>query len=326
MIFGGFIAGYITNRWGRQPAIAGAFIVYVGGVFAQVFASTNAHFFGGKLLTGLPLGIFTTVAPTYGSEMAPLAIRGAVSAGMNFAIVLGQCVAYGVMRETAYHTGSQQYKILFMTQWGFCIIGLAILPFFPESPYWLISHGKEDKARKNVAKLHAADFDLDGAIAEIRESLVRVSKEKEAQASLAECFSRDQWKRTLAGAGMFFVQNASGAGWVIGYMAYFMQLAGLPATRAADTSVGLSGLMVLGNMAGWVTVEKFGRRGTALYGSVILTLCLFVIGIVASINVPGAIWAQIAFMGIWSFGEWTLLARVPGGDVPKLMLTNRAIL
>ncbi|KAH7037545.1 general substrate transporter [Microdochium trichocladiopsis] len=300
MVLGGFAAGLAINKWGRQPAIVAGFVVYIGGVFAQVFASSNGQFFVGKLLTGLPMGVFLTVAPTYGSEMAPLKIRGAVAAGMNFAIVLGQCILYGVMREAAYYTGSMQYKVLFMTQWGFCAVGLLIVPFFPESPYWLMARGREDKARQNLKRLHGSGFDIEGAVAEVKESLARVSNDKETQGSLSECFGRDQWRRTLVGGGMFFVQNASGAIWVVGNMAYFMQLAGLPPTRAADTSVGLSGLMVVGNMAGWFVVEKFGRRGSALYGSAALTVCLFLIGVLAAINVPNAIYGQIAVMGVWS--------------------------
>jgi MFS family permease len=101
-------------------------------VFLQVFARTPAEFFGGKLLTGFPLGCFTTVAPTYASEMAPLSIRGAITAGMNFAIVLGQLIGYGVMRQASFYPDSRSYKVLFATQWGFAAVGLVILPFFPE--------------------------------------------------------------------------------------------------------------------------------------------------------------------------------------------------
>lgn len=89
-------------------------------------------FFGGKLVTGVSLGCYTTVAPTYASEMAPLNIRGAITAGMNFAIVTGQLIGYGVMRQASFYTDSRQYKVLFATQWGFVVAGLLFLPFFPE--------------------------------------------------------------------------------------------------------------------------------------------------------------------------------------------------
>jgi hypothetical protein len=98
-----------------------------------------------------------------------------------------------------------------------------------------------------------------------------------------------------------FIQNACGSSWVIGYMSYFMQLAGLPTSRAFDTTVGLSGVMAVGNIAGWFLVEKLGRRGTALYGCMTLSVTLLLIGILACIPNKSAIWGQVAFMGVWSF-------------------------
>lgn len=81
----------------------------------------------------------------------------------------------------------------------------------------------------------------------------------------------------------------------------FMQLGGMSAENSFSATVGLSGLMVIGNMCGWIFVEKFGRRSTALWGTVILSVTLFLIGIMASVDVSGAIWGQVAFMAVWSF-------------------------
>ena len=140
-------------------------------------------------------------------------------------------------------------------------------------------------------------------MAEIHESLARMTAENENEGTLVECFSRANIKRTLVSTFIFFIQNASGSVWVIGYMSYFMQLGGMSATKSFDTTVGLSGLMAVGNMCGWVFIEKFGRRGTALYGTGILAFALLLIGILAVINKPGAIWGQVVFMAIWSFGK-----------------------
>lgn len=51
------------------------------------------------------------------------------------------------------------------------------------------------------------------------------------------------------------------------YMAYFLQLGGLSESSSFDATVLLSFLMLIGNMAGWIFVERFGRRNTALYGN-----------------------------------------------------------
>lgn len=81
-----------------------------------------------------------------------------------------------------------------------------------------------------------------------------------------------------------------------------MQLGGMSAAKSFDTTVGLMGLMVVGNLCGWFFVEKFGRRNTVLYGTGTLTITLFLIGILACIKTSGAIWGQVVFMAVWSFG------------------------
>ncbi|KAH8879311.1 hypothetical protein GQ53DRAFT_849711 [Thozetella sp. PMI_491] len=300
----GIAADELIKREFDLTCIAAGYIVSVGGVFLQFFATTPAHFFGDKILTGLPLGCFTTVAPTYASEMAPLAIRGSITAGMNFAIVLGQLIGYGVMRQASFYTGSAQYKVLFATQWGFAA---------------LVAHGRDEKARTNLTKLHAPEYDIDGHMAEIRESLARINQDNTSQGTMLECFGRDHWKRTMVATSVFFIQNACGSAWVVGYMSYFMQLGGMSAENAFSATVGLSGVMVVGNMCGWFFVERFGRRGTALWGIVILCVTLFLIGILACISTAGAINGQVAFMAVWSFvyqgtigsAAWPIAAEAP---------------
>jgi zinc transporter ZupT len=49
-------------------------------------------------------------------------------------------------------------------------------------------------------------------------------------------------------------------------MAYFLELGGLSDKNAFNATVILSFVMLVGNMVGWVFVERFGRRSTALYG------------------------------------------------------------
>jgi uncharacterized membrane protein YqgA involved in biofilm formation len=54
-----------------------------------------------------------------------------------------------------------------------------------------------------------------------------------------------------------------------------------------------SSAVLFGNMIGWIFIERFGRRSTALYGSITLSLTLFLIGIAAVIPSKNAIWVQV---------------------------------
>ena len=132
MIFGGFAASSGVHYFGRRITLGISYLVSIGGVCFQYYCTTPAEFFGSKLLTGIPLGVFLSVAPSYASEMAPLVIRGALTAGMNFAIVLGQLLGYAVMRQASFYPDARQYRVLFGTQWGFAAAAALVLPFFPE--------------------------------------------------------------------------------------------------------------------------------------------------------------------------------------------------
>jgi MFS family permease len=165
-----------------------------------------------------PLGVYTTVAPTYVSEMAPIAIRGAVSAGMNLSIVLGQFLGYAVVRGTHGYADNRSYRILFATEWAFAAVGLVLLPWMPESPYWMTAHGREGKARSTIQRLYGPGYDVEGYLADISASLAQEDEKKQSQGSFAECFSKTELKRTLLACSIFFIQQASGSSWVIGYM------------------------------------------------------------------------------------------------------------
>lgn len=82
-----------------------------------------------------------------------------------------------------------------------------------------------------------------------------------------------------------------------------MQLGGLKVSLAFDMTVAITGFMVFGNLAGIFLIERIGRRGTMLWGTAILCVCLLAIGIVAVIKTNSAIWVQVGFMALWAFGK-----------------------
>jgi len=192
------------------------------GVFLQWFsaASSTKHgnmpmLFGGKVLTGIPLGVFITIAPTYCAEIAPLPLRGAVTSAVNWSIVFGQCLAYVVIHQTQNLPNANSYRILFAVQWIFAAIGLGVLFFFPESPYFLVAQGRIEKAKENARRLYGRGFDVDGLISSI-ELLLMHEAETQRTASFRECFRGTNSKRTLIAMSTFFIQSICGIAWIIG--------------------------------------------------------------------------------------------------------------
>jgi predicted MFS family arabinose efflux permease len=240
----------------------------IGGVCCQWFSPGNKPLFlAGKLITGIPLGVFITVAPTYCSEVAPIKLRGVFVEAVNFSIALGQLIGYGVVRQTAMLAGPDSYRILFSVQWGFAAVGLLLAPFLPESPISLIAHGKEESARRSIRRLYGSKFNVESHLTQIITMMQKEnSTEKESSGGYARCFEKKNLMRTLVCMSVFFIQANSGVAWVNGYMGYTFELGGMNPAIVFDFTLGITGLMVFGNMCAWFLVDWAGRRRTALFG------------------------------------------------------------
>lgn len=172
-------------------------------------------FTAGKVMTGVPLGIFITTAPTYCAEVSPMALRGAVTAAVNWSIVFGQFLAYVVMRQTQFLPGADAYRVLFSIQWYFAAAALMALPFFPESPYHLVAQRRVDKAKKNIQKLYGKDADVERRIAEIM-SNIATENDIRGSSSFAQCFKGTDRQRTFIATSTFVVQAVCGISWIVG--------------------------------------------------------------------------------------------------------------
>jgi hypothetical protein len=208
------------------------------------------------------LGVFLTIAPTYCSEVGPPALRGALVASVNFSIVIGQLLGYGVMRETQAIEGMNSFRIMYAVQWGFAGVGLALLPFVPESPFRAIARGKIDRARQSIRRLYGSSEDVETKVDEIQTILANEQAAAKQAGSFRDCFNSQNRLRTLIVLSVFFTQNMSGIGWVVGellefgvieeralivdsgYMGYFMQLSGMEGQSVFNATVGVAGVMV----------------------------------------------------------------------------------
>ncbi|KAL6690512.1 general substrate transporter [Trichoderma pleuroticola] len=321
IVLGGLLAGLAAKRIGQMGCIAASYLLSTAGVFLQWFSvGSLPMFFGGKLLTGIPLGVFLTVAPVYCSEVAPPALRGPFVAAVNWGQVMGQLLAYGVLQQTQSLQTSRSYQIIFAVQWGFNAVGLTLVCFCPESPMRLLARGKEAAARKSIERLYPR-VDVDEKVVEIRAILDHERDLSKESGTFKTCFDRKNRLRTLIALSVFFFQANSGLAWVVGYMGYFLLLSGMADSIVFKVTLGIVGFMAVGNMVGWVMIEKFGRRTTIFSGMVFCTVSLLIIGVLGLfINRSNSyIYAQAAFMALWAFSYqgsmgaagYTLVAEVP---------------
>jgi SP family general alpha glucoside:H+ symporter-like MFS transporter len=85
-------AGQAADTFGRRNTLLIACVVSIGSIFILYYAKYQS--FGmipaGRMVNGAASGIFSSIAVSYTSELAPLPVRGLTVGGLNCWITFGQ--------------------------------------------------------------------------------------------------------------------------------------------------------------------------------------------------------------------------------------------
>lgn len=97
-LFGGLVAGVVSDYTGRKRVLAIANVVFILGAFVQAAAHTVDTMVFGRFVVGLGVGLASCIAPLYIGELAPTRQRGRLVTINAVACTLGQVAAYGKSR------------------------------------------------------------------------------------------------------------------------------------------------------------------------------------------------------------------------------------
>lgn len=178
----------------------GALIFLLGGGL-QTGAKTLSYLYAGRAIAGLGVGFLVMIIPLYQAELAHPSIRGRVTALQQFMLGVGALVASWVAFGAwdFPDTDSKQWRLPLGIQLipaGF--LALLIL-LFPESPRWLIAHGRTEEGLQTLAKLHAHGDTSDAWVqAEYEQIQDQITFEQEHEAkSYVELFTNKSCFRRL---------------------------------------------------------------------------------------------------------------------------------
>lgn len=302
-VLGAFACAYPMDRYGRKKTFAACVALTGAFIFIQFFAKTLPVLLVGELLGGLVLGAFPVIAPTYASEVCPVALRGILTAYVNLSFVTGQLIANGVIAGTSKLSTHWAYSGPFAAQWFWVLAILIGLHFAPESPWWLARKGRLDEAEHSLRRLASSSVDVKPTLAIIVET-DRLEHELEMGSNYRDCFKKINLRRTEIAVGVYVIQNLSGI-YMLGYTTLFFQLAGLSVAMSFNMSVAFLAVGFVGVLFSWFLLAKFGRRNIYNCGLSIMAIIMIVIGIVDClpnyINRPGLAWTQAVLLLVWNF-------------------------
>lgn len=275
---GAVTASWPMERWGRKKVFWVSLFFTTAWIFLQMFANDIHTLAAGEFLAGIVYGTYVVLAPTYASEVCPLALRGILNAGMNLAYVIGQFVASGVGKGVATRTDQWAYRIPFAVQWTWIPILAIGLYFAPESPWWLVRKGRVEEAEAALRRLakDSPKVDIKATLANIQATTLH-EIEVEKDTTYMECFRGSNRTRTEVAIMVQIWQVITGIS-LIGYAVYFFELAGLPVSASFDMGVGNTAIGFVATCCSWVFMSFFGRRTIFMYGVAGMAVALFIIG------------------------------------------------
>ncbi|KAF2188041.1 MFS sugar transporter-like protein [Zopfia rhizophila CBS 207.26] len=156
--FGAAAAGPMGDILGRKKTILVGAIVFLLGGALQTGAQSLSYLYSGRAIAGLGVGTLVMIVPLYQAELAHPSIRGRITALQQFMLGVGALAAawisYGTYVGFA-PTNDAQWRVSLGLQNVPALILACLILLFPESPRWLIDHGKPEEGLRTLAKLHA---------------------------------------------------------------------------------------------------------------------------------------------------------------------------
>lgn len=133
----------------------------------------------GRIISGIAVGLASSTVPLYQAEITAPAVRGRYISLQQWSITWGILIQYFIEFGCSYINGTASFRIPWALQMIPAILLSVGMLWFPESPRWLVDHGREEEALEILADLHGkGDKDNELVQLEFEEIRQQVNFEK----------------------------------------------------------------------------------------------------------------------------------------------------
>lgn len=268
-LIGALMAGYLADRVGRRKTLLILAFLFIAGALLIAFSKVYVQLLAGRIVSGIAVGIVSVVTPLYLAEIAPPHLRGRCVSLFQFCISLGIVLAFSM---AFLFSEGQNWEMLFFIGACFAFLQLLTILFIPETPYWMLSRGKNDLAIRTLRRLRK-DLLWKIEIEEIHKR--KTEKHLKDKKQLADFFKPHMPYILMVGFLPSIFQQITGVNAVVYYTPKIFQIAGsISATNSiiATFSVGIINCVAT-FFPIWM-LDKIGRRQLLLIGSLGMAISL----------------------------------------------------
>jgi len=284
-IAGVILTSFLSDRIGRKKVMILSGFMFLLSGFGCAFAPDFNLLVTARLIGGIGVGMASVISPMYIAEFAPATSRGRMIAYYQLAITIGILMAYfsnalflklsqNNFQSSFLHWFLQKetWRSMFFVMSIPSAVFIALLIKIPESPRWLFSINKKEKAgailNGTVGPL-AAKKELD----DMNNAASKHSKSK------ISVFSKSLRLPLLIGITLAILQQFCGINAIIYYGPRIFESAGIASDNALVFQVIIGTINLLFTFVAIKNADKYGRRFLLLTGLTGIVLSLVLCGL-----------------------------------------------
>ncbi|XP_078577140.1 solute carrier family 2, facilitated glucose transporter member 5-like [Branchiostoma floridae x Branchiostoma japonicum] len=272
-LLGSFLVVPLTERFGRKGAL----------LISNVFSLIGAILFGfskmansyhmviiGRIFVGVQHALSITVVPMYLAEVSPTSLRGGISVMHQAMLTVGILLAQILGLEQI--LGSETLWPVLLAFYAVPSgLQLAIMPFLPESPRYLLINKQDEMASRSALKRLRGTSEVDGAIQEMR--LEHENEMKEPKITvIALLKSRSLRPQLIIAVGVMMANQLSGINAIFAYVTSIYENAGVPEDTSAYATIGTGAVNCVVCLGSVFIIDRVGRRPLLIWPLLVMTI------------------------------------------------------
>ncbi|KAK4101317.1 general substrate transporter [Parathielavia hyrcaniae] len=301
--FGAAFAGPMGDKLGRRWTILIGSVVFILGGALQTGAQALSYLYSGRLFAGVGVGILCMIIPLYQAELAHPSIRGRVTALQQFMLGIGALAAawisYGCYVGFE-PTNDGQWRTSLGIQCIPAVFLGGLILLFPESPRWLIDHGKPEEGLRMLAKLHAhgdtSNAWVQAEYAAIQDAIA-FEHEHEAKSYVELFKDKSCFRRLFIACALQASVQMTGVSAIQYYSVTIYGLMGIEGDDTLQYQAISSVIALVAQALCILLIDRFGRRWPLILGNLGNCVTFIIATIMLAVYPPGASNNQAAAWG-----------------------------
>lgn len=292
-LLGVMVSGSLSDHYGRKPLMIVSSLIFIVAAVGTGIVNTIEWFIIYRIIGGIGIGIASNLSPMYIAEVAPSNVRGRFVSINQLTIVIGilsaQIVNWLIAEPiTPGEDILSSWNGQMAWRWMFWAGGVPAVFFFflifsiPESPRWLASQSKFDKARYILLRI-GGDKHAENEIVHIRQTMT-ITKEK---INFRLLLQGKMPKVLLIGVVIAAFQQWCGINVIFNYAQEIFSSAGYGVSDILFNIVITGVTNLIFTLVGMYTVDKLGRRVLLIFGAISLAGIYAVLGTCYFFNISG---------------------------------------